>query len=95
MNLELLEKHFKEGKYDEARLLMEAFLAQPLSGKEKAGGTVEVLSLYMKLINSVNSEYVARLEEISNRLHDADSNEKETMNEIDLSRVRSMLAQGR
>ncbi len=70
-------------------------MAQPLSGKEKAGGTVEILSLYMKLINSVNSEYVVRLEEISNRLREVDSDEKKTMNEIDLSRVRSMLSQGR
>jgi hypothetical protein len=37
MNLELLEKHFKEGKYDEARQMMEAFFGAAFIRKGEGG----------------------------------------------------------
>ncbi len=87
-----LENLLSEKKLDEARAYINELIQAPLSKEDRGAAIVLFTTTYMKIINDVNSEYKASLQEILDELKEIDKLERSTNEKIDLKKVRAELA---
>ncbi len=86
-----IESLLKENKYDEVRTLISEIAAEKMSDTEKGESFVDIASVYMGIINSINLEYRDALAEAIASMKAINSAEASMGDKIKLATVRQGL----
>ncbi len=91
MDTAVLEKLLEKGELEEARNLLENYFKEPASDDEKGAAYFNFTNMYMKVMNAINGRYKLGLEEALSRLEEIEKAKKESVNQIDIARVKKEL----
>lgn len=91
INTQKIEQLLSENKMDEARDYIREIIKAPLSNIDKGEAIVMYTTMYMELMNNINEEYKAVLEEILAGLKAVDVAEAKLKEGIELKKVRAEL----
>jgi hypothetical protein len=86
-----LEQYLAEKKYDEAKQLINDIVNAELTEEERGEGLVAFLSVYMEIMNSVNTAYRDALKEILADMQGLNLAESNSKDKIRLKQVRESL----
>ncbi len=86
-----LEQYLAEQKYDEVKQMINDIVNAELTEEERGEGLVAFLSVYMEIMNSVNTAYRDALKEILADMQGLNLAESNSKDKIRLKQVRESL----
>src|SRR3989338_11189095 len=82
-----LESLLEEGKYDEAKKVLEGYFSAELTEEEKGAAYVDFARIYMEVMTKLNKSEEALLDEEIAQLKAINSAEKDAEKHLDLNRL--------
>ena len=86
-----LEQLLTDKKLDEAKTLLQAIFARPLTELERGALYTEMITIYMKTMGALDQQYIHGLEEVMSGLDQADRTEVVLEDKISLAALRKDL----
>jgi hypothetical protein len=80
-----------EKKYEQARIMIKAAMAEKITPEERGGALVDFATLYMDVMNRIRGEYKGALEDAVASLQKLNSAKSTVKDILDLDSVRAKL----
>jgi len=91
MDITTLEKLLEKGELEEAKKILEDYFRIPATEEEKGAVYFNLANMYMKVMNDLNGRHKNALEQALFRLEQIERAKKDTLNQIDIARVKKEL----
>jgi hypothetical protein len=92
-NIDQLESHLNAREWDKAKSLLNEYLRSEISDDEKGAIYVAFVTTYLSVMNRINAEYEAALDDAISTIQAVNKKEKEINDQIDLARVKNEIKQ--
>lgn len=79
------------GKWDEAKLLIESYLAGMSPAEQTGAGYLSLASIYLKVMNKLNADYEATLDDTIAALKKLGAAEQNTKDQIGIEEARNKI----
>lgn len=89
LDADRLEQLLVDGKFDDAKKMLNEYLSADLSKEEKGAIYVAFVMTYVSVMNKVYDQYNEALDETISNLNFIDQTKKEVNEKIDLARIKN------
>jgi hypothetical protein len=87
-----LDHLMEAGKWDEAKVMLDGYISQMTSAEQMGASYLSLASIYLKVMNRLDADYEATLDETLAALKKLDAAEQSTKDQIGIEDARQKIS---